>query len=241
MASSFTWLCTPRSTPPQRNEQQGPGVPDGIVPIINDRIQLPAFTINIDQTPVLYLMNPKDTINRRGMCTINLRMAGGNSRQVTITTTITASVHQLPLLVVFKGKTFLFFNANTVSNIMVHCCVLAVGMPNGTVSHREVPTLPVGIVYRLNKKVWFNKQIVLNWVKHVLAPYIALVPPGIIPILLLDQFRVYKMGLIFNAIQALGVQVQFIPAGFTGLVQPVNVGYNKSFKCKMRVTNSLLG
>jgi hypothetical protein len=42
------------------------------------------------------------------------------------------------------------------------------------------------------------------------------------------------MGLIVNAIQALGVQVKFIPACCTGLVQLVNVGYNKSFKCKMR-------
>jgi hypothetical protein len=41
------------------------------------------------------------------------------------------------------------------------------------------------------------------------------------------------MGLIVNAIQALGVQVEFIPTGCMGLVLPVNVGYNKAFKCKM--------
>jgi hypothetical protein len=74
----------------------------------------------------------------------------------------------------------------------------------------------------------------LNWIKHVLAPYIATALPGIIPILFLDQFRVHKMGTIINAIQALGMQVEFIPAGCTGLVQPVNVGFNKAFKCKMR-------
>jgi hypothetical protein len=42
------------------------------------------------------------------------------------------------------------------------------------------------------------------------------------------------MGLIVNAIQALGMQVEFIPAGCTRLVQPVDVGFNKAFKCKMR-------
>ncbi len=42
------------------------------------------------------------------------------------------------------------------------------------------------------------------------------------------------MGSIVNAIQALGVQVEFIPVGCTGLVQRVDVGYNKAFKCKMR-------
>jgi hypothetical protein len=117
---------------------------------------------------------------------------------------------------------------------MVHCCDLATGMPNGMIAHREVPTLPTGIVYHLNKKAWFNEQIMLNWVEHVLAPYVATAPPGIIPILLLDPFRVHKMGTIVKAIQALGVQVEFIPAGYMGFVQPSAVGHNKLFKCKMR-------
>ncbi len=40
--------------------------------------------------------------------------------------------------------------------------------------------------------------------------------------------------MIVNAIQALGMQVEFISAGCMGLVQPVHVGFNKAFKCKMR-------
>jgi hypothetical protein len=161
-------------------------------------------------------------------------MAGKDSRQVTAAITITASSHQLPSLIVFKGKSIHFCTANTVSNIMVDCCVLTTGMPNGTIACREVPTLPASSIYHLNEKAWFNEQIMLDWIEHVLAPYIATAPPGIIPILFLDQFRVHKMGSIINAIQALGVQVEFIPAGCTGLVQPVNVGFNKAFKCKMR-------
>jgi hypothetical protein len=106
-------------------------------------------------------------------------------------------------------------------------------MPNETITRREVPTLPTGIVYRLNKKALFNEQIMLDWVEHVLTPYIAMAPSGIIPILLLDQFKVHRMGSIVNAIQALGVQVKFIPAGCTRLVRPVDLGYNKLFKCKM--------
>ena len=41
------------------------------------------------------------------------------------------------------------------------------------------------------------------------------------------------MALVIDAIQSLGVQVEFVAAGCTGLVQPVDVGYNKSFKAKM--------
>ena len=159
----------------------------------------------MDQTPVNHAMNPKGTINRRGACTFNLRTAGGDSRQVFIAITITASGHQLPSLVVFKGMSIHFCTANTVSNIMVDCCVLTAGMPNGTITRREVPTIPAGSIYRLNKKAWFNEQIMLDWIEHVLAPYVATVLPGIILILFLDQFRVRKMGSIINAIQALGV------------------------------------
>ncbi len=37
-----------------------------------------------------------------------------------------------------------------------------------------------------------------------------------------------------NKIQDLGVQVEFIPPGCTGLLQPVDVGFNKAFKAKLR-------
>jgi hypothetical protein len=39
---------------------------------------------------------------------------------------------------------------------------------------------------------------------------------------------------VVNRIQDLGVQVEFIPPGCTGLLQPVDVGYNKAFKVKLR-------
>ena len=74
----------------------------------------------------------------------------------------------------------------------------------------------------------------LEWVDDVLAPYVATAPPGIVPILFLDSFKVHMLGSIVSKIQALGVEVEFIPPGCTGLVQPVDVGYNKAFKSKVK-------
>jgi hypothetical protein len=88
-------------------------------------------------------------------------------------------------------------------------------------------------LYKLNDKAWFNEQVMLDWFALVLKPYVAIVPKGIIPVIFLDMFSVHMMALVVNAIQALGVQVKFIPGGCTGLCQPVNVGYNKAFKAKM--------
>ncbi len=45
---------------------------------------------------------------------------------------------------------------------------------------------------------------------------------------------VHNLGSIVKAIQDLGVEVEFIPPGCTGIVQPVDVGYNKPFKAKVR-------
>jgi hypothetical protein len=147
---------------PQEICNEAHGFLQEIVPIITDGNQPLAFTLNMVQNQVNHAMNPNDTINRRGMRTINLRTVGGDSRQVTVAVTITASGHQLRSLVVFKGKSINFCTANTVSNIMVDCCILTAGMPNRTITCREVPTLPAGSINCLNKKAWFNEQIMLN-------------------------------------------------------------------------------
>ena len=74
----------------------------------------------------------------------------------------------------------------------------------------------------------------LDWVELVLKPWAEKAPPGIVPILLLDMYSVHMMVSVADAIQRLGVQVEYIPAGCTSLVQPVDVGYNKAFKAQMR-------
>ncbi len=68
---------------------------------------------------------------------------------------------------------------------------------------------------------------------NVLVPYVVMAPPDVIPLLLLDSFKVHLKGSISDTIHALGVEVEFIPAGCTGLVQPIDVGFNKPFKTNM--------
>lgn len=70
----------------------------------------------------------------------------------------------------------------------------------------------------------------LEWVEHVLKPYVATAPKDVVPILLLDQYKCHLMASVVNKIEDLGVQVEHIPAGVTGLCQPVDVGVNKPFK-----------
>ncbi len=74
----------------------------------------------------------------------------------------------------------------------------------------------------------------LAWIDEILKPYIANTSLGIVPILFLDDFSIHKMGEVIQAIQALGMEVELIPPGCTGMVQPVDMGYNKLFKAKVR-------
>ena len=72
------------------------------------------------------------------------------------------------------------------------------------------------------------------WVNEVLAPYVATAPEHVVPLLILDSYRCHMMGSVVQRIQELGVEVQHIPGGCTSLCQPVDVGFNKPFKDRVR-------
>ncbi len=197
--------------PPREVSDEAKGHLDVMVSIVNDANRDPAFTLNMDQTPMWYTMTLKGTIERQGAHTVNIRTATGDRRHVAVAITITVSGHQLPSMIILKRK------------------------PNGRIAKKEVQTLPAGLFYKLNDKAWFDEQVMLNWVALVLKPYVATAPEGIVPVIFLDMFSVHMMASVVNAIQALGVQVEFIPGSCTGLCQPVKVRYNKVFKAKMRM------
>lgn len=79
-----------------------------------------------------------------------------------------------------------------------------------------------------------DERCMLLWVEKVLKPYVELAPRGIVPILFLDSYRCHMMTSVVEVIQDLGVEVEHIPGGCTGLVQPVDVGINKPLKGHIR-------
>ena len=108
--------------------------------------------------------------------------------------------------------------------------------PQGHIPKRELPSLPKDLVYACQKKAWFDKAVMNQWIDEVLAPDVATAPAGIMPILFLDSFLVHLKGSIVQKIQDLGVPVEFISPGCTGMLQPVDIGLNKAIKVKMRRT-----
>ena len=74
----------------------------------------------------------------------------------------------------------------------------------------------------------------IAWVDDVLKPYVANAPDHVIPLLILNSYRCHMMALVVTRIQELGIEVKHIPGGCTSLCRPVDVGFNKSFKDRVR-------
>jgi hypothetical protein len=165
----------------------------------------------MDQTNSKFGNSPGQTIDQRGLRTINRRTGTDDSKRCTVALTVTASGKMLTPMVIYKGTRY------------------------GRIATRELRDHPPEMKYAMQPKAWFNEATMLDWVDYVLKPYVATAPVRIIPILFLDSFKVHLLGSIANAIQGLGVELEIIPPGCTGgLVQPIDVGINKPFKANMR-------
>ena len=108
----------------------------------------------------------------------------------------------------------------------------------GKINTNKHASYLVRLIYITQEKAWMSKSLMMMmWVEHCLAPYIATSPDRSIPILFLVSYSVHKMGSVNCAISNHGVKVIILPAGCTNLTQPVKIGYNKLFKELVRNKN----
>ena len=75
-----------------------------------------------------------------------------------------------------------------------------------------------------------GQSVMLQWVDRVLKPWSETVPENIMLYLLLDSYKVHLMTSVTQCIETLGIEVDHIPSGCTGLAQPIDVGIGKPFK-----------
>lgn len=198
---------------PQEVMDEAKGFVNRIRPSANMPNRDKRFIINMDQTPVFFSMVPNNTLQQRGSRTVNVRASSGSTIRITAAVTVTAAGGRLPLLIVYKGK------------------------PNGRIARDfKDPTkgYPVDCFYACQDRAWMDKVVMLDWVDQVLKPYVETAPPGVVPLLFLDSYKCHLLTEVVGKIQDLGVEVQHIPGGCTGLTQPVDVGINKPLKNEIR-------
>jgi hypothetical protein len=167
------------------------------------------FILNMDQTPVYFLMSAKRTLEVIRKKTVHICTTPEDNKRATVAVTIAADGTQLPSMVVFKGS------------------------PKGTIARTEFSSYPTTIRYRCQANAWMDEAVVVAWVDEVLVPYVATEPDNVIPLLILDSYQCHMMALVVQRIQELGVEVKHIPGGFASLCQPVDVGFNEPFKDRL--------
>jgi hypothetical protein len=86
----------------------------------------------------------------------------------------------------------------------------------------------------VQEKGWFDGRVGQIWIEKVLAPYVRDAQKAL---LLVDHFSVHLTSEFVKSANNLGVDVDFVPAGYTCVLQPVDVGVNAPFKTAIRDLN----
>ena len=183
-----------------------------ITPVLASPNRDQRYIINMDQTPVFFSMVPNKTLNIAGEQSINVRTSMGSTMRLTCAVTVHAAGDILRPFIVFKGK--------------------CDGRIAREFQNPEKSGFLVDCSYICQDRAWMDEM--LQWVKEVLEPWSKNVPAGIMPYLLLDSYKCHLMSSVVHAIQDLGIEVEHIPGGCTGLVQPLDVGVNKPLKNRIR-------
>ena len=117
---------------------------------------------------------------------------------------------------------------------MLKPLVVFKGKPGARIQTREFPTYPQDNNYACQHSAWMDETVMRTWIREVLKPYVEDAPEHIQPLLLLDSYKCHTMASVTGSIEALGVQIEIIPGGCTGLCQPVDVGIGKPLKSRAR-------
>jgi hypothetical protein len=179
---------------------------NNFVEFVQNRMQSLGFSylINADQTNVDFDMeNSRRVIARRGVRTVAKQVTGSSAR-CTVMLAATSSGVKLPPFVVFKGK------------------------PGARVE-REVAAFDCQSV--VQEKAWFDEAVMGRWIDTCLIPYLGV--GRCATMLLLDHFKVHTLPSIGKKLSNAGVDVMMIPAGYTSVLQPMDIGCNKPFKDRL--------
>ena len=109
-------------------------------------------------------MHPTRMLDVLGKKTVVIRTTTNNTKHATVALTITAAGDQLVPMVLYKG------------------------MENGHISQCKLELHDPTCIYKTQANAWMDKRVMMCWVEDVLAPYISLAPPGIVPLILLDLY-----------------------------------------------------
>jgi hypothetical protein len=184
------------------------------ISMVQDRVAgvPPESVLNMDQTPIYFSFHEKRTLAPKGQKTIHILASTNSTQRATLNVAVTLAGTMVKPMTIFKGKT------------------------NGTIAMNELPSFPTDGLWACQEKAWCNEAMMHMWIDGPLVEWkdkVTSAYPNVIPIVVLDSFKVHMMGTVVARIQSLGMEVIHIPAGCTYLCQPVDVGINRPIKHRM--------
>ena len=156
----------------------------------------------MDQTAIYFESKSKTVVAPRGKKTISVRDSASNAQQLTLIAAIAANGNKLPPFFIFKGQ------------------------PDKKL---ETSMTEQGIFCCAQSNAWWDEGVSKKWVNLILQPYIEENNAQLV-YLLVDHFRCHLQSTFVNACNKIGVEVDYIPAGYTCVLQPVDVGFNAPLK-----------
>jgi hypothetical protein len=167
--------------------------------------------INMDQTPLPWEYLTGRTYEFKGSKTVWVRSkkSGWKKRQATIQLTIFADgVPRIKPLLIFRG-----LEENT---------------RNKARRKREAAFYDPRVVVKFNSKGYANTAVILFWLEKMLLP--ALENPRAATLLVMDLLKSHKRDEVKEWLRDHNITPSLVPAGCTGLVQPLDVPVNRPFK-----------
>ncbi|DBA02551.1 TPA: hypothetical protein N0F65_011023 [Lagenidium giganteum] len=165
---------------------------------------------NMDQTAIFQSMGRRVTIDFIGSQQVPAVTDGSDSYRFTLAITASADGRILPPHFVFKGK------------------------PGGSVEAEVTAfTHPSVATFSVQENAWFDERVMLEWVETCWAHVVT--EPSV---LIIDSLKIHKLQCVRRALAELGTMVEYVPAGCTGVAQPLDVGVMAPFKQRRRTAYS---
>lgn len=175
-----------------------------------DRFGIPMrLLFNMDETFVLFDFRPLYTLNEKGAKSVDIRTSRSNAKLgCTVTLCVAANGDKLPAHITVPRRGFV-----------------------RQLNALEDYELPENVIVTSSQTGWVKEETIHHWLDEVFSPHIQEAQHFM---LVVDRYRVHRTENFGVRVTEDGGLLNFIPAGCTSLVQPLDLTVMRSFKCHTR-------
>jgi hypothetical protein len=194
------------------------GVMDDFVQYIQWKKEVLGITddgavVNGDETNVYFSPSFEHTIAERGSRTVTIRETNSSNR-CTAMLCVAQDGTKLEPYIIHTGK------PTPAGKVLRECL------------NPQDSGYPEGMVYMAQESAWMDEPTMLDWVERVWKPYASRINGP--KLLILDSCTSHLTPEVRRKISNLQTELEVIPPGYTGKLQPLDVGLNKPFKDRVR-------